>query len=168
MRLYIVRHGIAHDVGEQGIKRDKDRTLTDEGRERVALAAKGLAAIGVAPNRIATSPLPRAEETARAIWETLGGKAEFEVCEFLEPGAAVRDVLDWLGRHKPESAMIVGHMPDVATITDELVCEDGVLSLTFRKAATACVLFEYEPDVHEGELEWLLQPRILRTLAKAL
>lgn len=43
MHVYIVRHGIALDVGEQGVLTDAKRPLSEEGREKTRAAAEGFA-----------------------------------------------------------------------------------------------------------------------------
>jgi len=40
--LYLMRHGIAADLGEGGIINDEDRPLTPEGRARMKQAAAGI------------------------------------------------------------------------------------------------------------------------------
>jgi hypothetical protein len=40
------------------------------------------------------------------------------------------------------------------------------LSLRFRKGGAACLSFGGAPRVGEATLEWLLPPKVLRTLAK--
>ena len=165
MDLYIVRHGIALDVGEGGITRDEDRTLSPEGREKVGQAAGGLACLMCSPERVATSPLPRSAETARIIADVVCPGVSVEECEFLRPGAATRDVVDWLCRGGAASAMIVGHMPDVADIASELLT-DGPLDMVFKKSAACCIAFSGEPAAGQGRLEWLMQPRALRAVVE--
>jgi phosphohistidine phosphatase len=165
MKLYVARHGIALDVGEQGIQRDQDRTLSPEGRRKTQEVAEGLAAIGVRPRMVATSPLPRAQETASILAGALCPDVSVEACDFMCPGAAARDVVDWLGRSGAGSAMIVGHMPDCAEIVSELVCQTGSAEVVFKKAGVCCVSFEGSPAKGAGEIEWLMQPKQMRALA---
>jgi phosphohistidine phosphatase len=71
MDIFLLRHGIAHALGEDGSKTDADRTLTDEGRSKVRAVARALRAMDVRFDAIASSPLPRAAETAEIIAESL-------------------------------------------------------------------------------------------------
>ena len=164
MTLYIVRHGTAQRRGANGVT-DDERVLTPEGRTRTRLAAEGLLAVGCRPDCIATSPLPRAEETARIMADVLCPEAPLETRRFLEPGATAGRVVEWLQCCGRDCAMIVGHMPDVAEITAELLTGEAGLDITFKKAATCCISFRDAPALGAGALEWLLQPRQLRTLA---
>ena len=150
MELFVVRHGVALNVGETGIRRDAERTLSPAGRKKTGQVAKGLAALDCSPGRIGTSPLARAEETARILADELCPDAPFELCGFLEPGASSRDVADWMKRIEEDSAMIVGHMPDVAQIASELLCADGGLDMVFKKAAACCISFDGDPALGAG------------------
>jgi len=165
MTLYIVRHGAAQRRGAKGVTDDAERVLTPEGRTRTRLAAEGLLAVGCRPDCMATSPLPRAEETARIMAEVLCPEAPLEPQRFLQPGATAGRVVEWLQRCGRDCAMIVGHMPDLAEIASELLTGDVGLDITFKKAGACCISFQDAPALGAGSLEWLLQPRQLRTLA---
>lgn len=167
MKLYIVRHGIALDVGEQGIRSDEVRTLSPKGRSKVRQVANGLAALGIHPRRVATSPLPRAEETAKILVEVLCPNAPLEICDFLRPRAAARDLEAWLHRCGSGPAMIVGHMPDCAEIASDLVCKNGSAEFVFKKAGVCCVNLAREIETGAGRVEWILQPKQSCALAAA-
>lgn len=64
MTLYIVRHGIAVDLGKEGVTQDDDRMLNGEGRKKTRQIAKALRKLDCTPGRVVTSPLIRAAETA--------------------------------------------------------------------------------------------------------
>ena len=166
MDLFIVRHGIAQERDAPGVRRDADRTLTDEGRRRTAIAARGLRALGCAPDVIGTSPLPRAEETARIMAEVLSPDVVVEVCDFLAPGGDINDLVTWLRAADAESAMIVGHMPDVAETVVALLTKRGDVDVQFKKAGTCCLRFGGTPARGQACLMWLIQPKQLRALAE--
>ena len=67
MIVYLLRHGIAVNLGEQGTARDEERMLAPEGARKTRLALAGLAALGCRPGTIYSSPLERAVETAAPI-----------------------------------------------------------------------------------------------------
>lgn len=69
MRLYLMRHGKAEDVARQG-QSDAARALTAAGVREMSAAGRGLAALGVTVQAIATSPLLRARQTADAVAAT--------------------------------------------------------------------------------------------------
>jgi len=164
MDLFIVRHGIAGDrLAWRG--RDADRPLTPKGVERTRAVAEGLHALGCRPDRIGTSPLLRASQTADLMAEVLGPDVPVEVCSFLGMGASAREVAAWLRGLDDETVMIVGHMPGVAEIASGLLCRGASLPIVFRKAAVCCLAFDGRPGPGRARLEWLLQPRHLRGLA---
>ena len=104
MRLFLVRHAEAAK-GEP----DELRPLTETGREQARELGKQLAAGGIRPDAILTSPLLRARETAREIGRAVG--VETEADKRLAPGASPEDVrAAATGRGK--TVVVVGHQPD--------------------------------------------------------
>jgi len=67
MMLYVLRHGVAEEVGPEGT--DGSRRLTPGGRRKLRAAAAGMRALGVTFDAILTSPLVRAAETAVIVAE---------------------------------------------------------------------------------------------------
>jgi phosphohistidine phosphatase SixA len=59
--------------------------------------------------------------------------------------------------------MVVGHAPDVSTVTGRLLTR-GRIEIAFKKAAACCVSFDDRPALGSGRLVWLLQPSQLRAL----
>jgi phosphohistidine phosphatase len=165
MELLVVRHGIAQPR-EAGLA-DADRALTDKGRRRTAQAAEGLRRLGCRPDRIGTSPLKRARQTANILAEVLNQSAVVEACDFLVPGGGHEELLTWLRELEQDSVMIVGHQPDLADTVVKLLCASGTFDLSFRKAAACCVSFCESRRAGAGCLEWLMQPRQLRALSEA-
>jgi phosphohistidine phosphatase len=161
MELYIVRHGIAEERSPG--RPDAERALTSRGRRRTRQAAEGLRALGGRPERMATSPLVRCDETARIIADVICPDVPLEVQDFLAPGATARDLLQWLRGCREGSAMVVGHAPDVSAIAGGLLTREGI-DILFKKAAACCISFEDRPALGAGCLMWLLQPSQLRAL----
>src|SRR5947199_296772 len=95
-RIYLVRHGIAVPHGTPGVRED-ERPLTPEGELEIAKIASGLKRLKVKPDRIVTSPLPRARRTAQIIAKTLGREDLLEVADVLSSGSAPRAIKEWLG-----------------------------------------------------------------------
>jgi phosphohistidine phosphatase SixA len=65
MDLFIVRHGIAFDMNENGILTDESRTLTPEGRRKVAKTASAMNALGIKPAPLSPPkyPNPRSRQS---------------------------------------------------------------------------------------------------------
>ena len=74
MQLYFLRHAIAHDADEN--TSDEQRALTDKGIAHTRHTARLIKALGVKPNRLYSSPLVRARETANIVAQLLGIEVE--------------------------------------------------------------------------------------------
>ena len=109
MRIYLVRHAQAAS-GQP----DELRPLTPAGRAAARELGNRLAADGLRPDAVLSSPLLRARETAAELARALG--AEPETDERLSPGAdaaALRAVVAGRG----ETIVVVGHQPDCGRIS---------------------------------------------------
>jgi phosphohistidine phosphatase len=104
VRVFIVRHTEAA-AGEP----DELRPLTEVGREHAREVGKQLAANGVRPDAIVTSPLLRARQTGAEIGRATG--VEPEPDERLAPGADAEDVRA-AANGRGETVVVVGHQPD--------------------------------------------------------
>jgi phosphohistidine phosphatase len=116
VRVYLVRHAEAAP-GEP----DDLRALTPEGRRAARDLGERLAADGVRPDAVISSPLLRARETAGEIGRAVG--VEPEADERLGFGATA-DALRELVEGRGEMVVAIGHQPDCGRIAAEL--GDGV------------------------------------------
>jgi phosphohistidine phosphatase len=154
MRLYIVRHGEA----EPQAATDAERPLTALGASQVRALWTRLHASQPEPARIVSSPLRRAQETARivaGIWEDAPTVVEQSL---LRPETAVEQTLDWLGGEPDlDRWVLVSHMPLVALLTGRLVEGPGT-RYPFAVGAVACL--EVEVACLAGSrLLWLESPQ---------
>lgn len=160
MIIYLVRHGQAEDQSASGI--DRDRRLTNAGRERMQVIGRGLSRLQIQPDQILTSPFPRASETAQIIGEALGRSELVQEVEVLGCGSGgevqIRALLDPAWRE----VMLVGHEPELMAIAEEFT--GAGTSLRFKKGGV-CRIDLMNPMV-QGEVIWLLAPRILMALGE--
>jgi len=112
VQLYLVRHAQAAD-GEP----DELRPLTAEGRRAARELGERLAADGVRPDAVLTSPLLRARQTGAELARAAG--IEPEPDERLAPGATADDVKA-AAAGRGESVVVVGHQPDCGRIAAAL------------------------------------------------
>src|SRR2546430_17472199 len=99
MLLYLVRHGDADTPAPS----DDDRELSKKGiRVTIAMAQLLKAAEFDAPEIIITSPLPRAEQTARIMAEEFAPKAKFEINDGLRPGRDLESAMSIIASKKSE------------------------------------------------------------------
>lgn len=81
-RLYLLRHGQTEFNVKKLVQGRCDSLLTDLGRQQARAAAARLKAHGVVPDKVVSSPLGRAMDTAQLIaCELLGPDAAVELCE---------------------------------------------------------------------------------------
>jgi phosphohistidine phosphatase len=121
MRLYIMRHGPAEDSAPSG--RDYDRPLSEAGRARTTAVARELERLGERPQRIFSSPLVRARQTADIVARVLG--CAIEIRDELAPSEAAPDILREVNGPSLERILLVGHAPDVSILTAELIGRRG-------------------------------------------
>ncbi len=165
--LYLVRHGIAVNLGENGVRFDADRMLSEEGLEKTRIVACGLKQlVGGEVQRIVSSPYCRARQTADIISDVFGKAMEVELADELAAGEDVHGQLRWLRKQKAVPTIAVGHMPDLALIASFLISGGDRASVEFKKAAVAGIVFPREFAVGAGCLQWLLPPLVLRRLAR--
>jgi len=116
VRLYLVRHAEA-ERGEP----DELRRLTAAGRRQARELGRRLAADGVRPDAVLTSPLLRARETGEEIARATGAPCLAD--ERLAPGATADDVRSVVAG-RGEQVVLVGHQPDLGRIAAALAGGD--------------------------------------------
>ncbi|MBI3821275.1 MAG: phosphohistidine phosphatase SixA [Planctomycetes bacterium] len=158
MELYLIRHADAVPLGEQGVTTDEERPLTEKGNAQSESAAKALAARGVALDKIYTSPLVRARQTAEILMR-VWSKPELtlETCDLLAPGGRLRKLSKYLMKSGGAKIGLVGHMPDLSEFAGWLL-GDKKMQLDFAKAGVACIVCGELPAKGMGTLEWLVTP----------
>ena len=166
MELLIVRHAIAFERDRQRWRDDAARPLSPVGIRQSRKAAAGMKEISKAPDRLLTSPLVRARQTAQILTDVAGWPQAEEVHE-LSPGQSALAVLTLLGKDRSKRVAVVGHQPDLAALlTACLLGEDGALAVDMKKNAVACVSFEDSARAGRAVLKWLATPRMLRGLRR--
>lgn len=81
-RLYLLRHGQTEFNVKKLVQGRCDSPLTDLGRQQAGMAAAWLKAHDVVPDKVVSSPLGRAMDTAGLVaTELLGQNASVEPCE---------------------------------------------------------------------------------------
>ena len=163
MRLYLVRHGIAEPPGDNNQYEDFRRSLTPEGARKMREVALGLKGLGIEIDRIVSSPLIRAKETAEIIADVLELKAPVEYWDELTPAApAPQAVAKLEGCKNRDSVALVGHQPHLGYLAAFLVFGQESVSLDLKKGGICCLEVEQFPIQPPVPLIWFLPPKILR------
>ncbi|HEY5143016.1 MAG TPA: histidine phosphatase family protein [Solirubrobacteraceae bacterium] len=153
-QLWLLRHGEAEPHGG---REDHARALTERGIEQARAAGAALAALGIMPDVVYTSPKVRAVQTAEHACAALGltpvehsGLASgFDVADALTLAAGEED--------GDGHVLVVGHEPDFSQVVHDLT---GA-RIDMKKGGIAGVRL----DGARGELIVLLRPRELRAIA---
>lgn len=166
MEIYLLRHGIAHELGEAGAQTDAERTLSPQGKAKMRAAAEGMAQMGLTFGCILSSPLPRAYETAEIVAEKLGLKNHLTATKNLSPGFAPEKLLAEVARFSHlDSVLLVGHEPDLSHFAEHLVGSQSRNLITFKKGSLCRIDVARIPMTVPGVLRWLLTPSQLRLMA---
>jgi len=159
MDLYIIRHADAQPLGEGDIHEDSERPLTAAGQAQCGPLAAALQRQGVRLERVVTSPLLRARQTAEGLLKHLSSHPpELHTCDHLAPGGKRRKLTRFLRRLGVQSVAIIGHDPDLSLYAGWLIGSKKV-QVDLAKAGIACIHFDDEPDKKGGVLTWLVTPQ---------
>ena len=158
MDIFILRHGKAEDAG-RGLT-DAKRRLTKKGQEEIAAVTEWMISQGLRFDRIAASPLVRAQETAAIVADLLGIPEKQESWNVLVPGGDPDTVCRELGRYPEDSAMLlVGHEPLLSSLIGRIITGDAGAGIVMTKGALAKIRNFSPAGRPSGELHWLLTAR---------
>jgi phosphohistidine phosphatase len=162
--LYIVRHAKAEDRAI--FMSDFDRKLTSDGVTAAARMGRYLKGKSICPDIIISSPAPRAKDTANIIAEQTGyDLARLQLDELLFDGGpkAYLAAINALPA-STQTAMIVGHNPDVSYLAEFLthqtigsMSKGAVVAVTFEDVAWA------EVSGRTGNVSFQIGPKQLST-----
>lgn len=167
MELLIVRHAIAVERGDPAYATDDERPLTPEGIHKFRAAARGIRDLCGKLDRIVSSPLVRARQTAEILRDVVASDLDLDLSENLAPGGDYTALLEDVTKLNAERVAVVGHEPHLSGLVSYcLVGERPLAPVLLKKGAAALVLFEGSPAAGGGTLGWLLQPGALRGIGQ--
>ncbi|MFD2180215.1 phosphohistidine phosphatase SixA [Veronia pacifica] len=155
MQIYILRHGEATPFAAS----DEQRPLTEHGAEQTAIIADWLSSqLKEGIDTVLVSPYLRAQQTWQVSEKYLPAPRKVITDDGITPYGDGEDVADYLRAmisiEKPDSILLVSHLPLVGYLTSELVL--GIQPPVFSTSAVACV--DYDPETEKGKLLWLQSP----------
>lgn len=147
-------------------KKDERRPLDEEGILQVRYVGRLLANLDVQVDQIISSPLKRARQTATLVANELAFEGVVQIDDALRPEAGFEQFRAMLARYrKYDAVMVVGHNPSFTEFLSKSVSSDGAAAhIDFKKGAVARV----ELNGRTGILDWLVTPKIARTLQTSL
>jgi phosphohistidine phosphatase len=135
MQLYLLRHAEAED----GPTNDAQRALTAKGEKQARNVGKFCRSHSIIPDIILSSPLRRAEETARIFARELDVPNIVHLEEFLRPGMTAKSALLGLEKYPGKASVVfVGHEPDFSKLAGSLIGTHAE-NIHFRKATLMSV-----------------------------
>ena len=167
MDCILFRHGIAREWSDW-VGEDKDRPLTEEGREKTHQAAKGLRRLGLTPTHLLSSPFLRTQQTAEILQHVLNFSGTLQFCPELFSEASPRLLFTLLQPFPKKSVVLcVGHEPHLGHTAAFMLCGQPVHGMSMRKAGSCLIHFQGVAEPGEGQLEWWLAPSQLRSFGKS-
>ena len=167
MLIYLVRHGIAVEREDWAGEEDR-RPLTPEGRARLRLIGAGLRRLGIEPAALWSSPLTRAEETARILQDEME-LIRIDFTDRLRPEADPAALPPFLHELPADTAsvMLVGHDPHMSRSFSYLLSGGDTVAIDYKKGGVAC-LEAHSPITPGGcVLRWYATPKLLAALGEA-
>lgn len=163
MEVYLIRHGIAAD--KAAYDNDEERPLTEEGRKKTRKVAVSIRDRGLHFDRILTSPLLRAKETA-TILQDIGLSSQIEEFSNLAPDGDIQAWVSWLIQQRQatndKSLALVGHQPDLGNWAETLIWGQAQEKLVLKKAGMIGLkLPETTTPINQSQLFLLISPKWL-------
>jgi phosphohistidine phosphatase len=159
MLVYFLRHASAGQ-SQADAAEDEKRPLDKQGIVQCRDVGRLLGALGIELDRIISSPLKRAAQTASLVGGELGYASELLLDPALSPSAAYEDFRELLRRHgKLNALMVVGHNPTLSSFLS-LMITNGAFeqAVELKKGSVARVDY----DGKQATLNWLLTPKLAR------
>jgi phosphohistidine phosphatase len=167
-----MRHGEAGKRLSSDTK-DLSRPLTLEGKREVIAIAKSLKFLDIEFSLIITSPLKRAHQTASIVAMAFDYQNKIEQWDELKPEGNRIDFNRKLSEKfkQDSSILIVGHEPYLSSFISEIISKVDAVDadrghLVLRKAGLAKIRITSSHQNIQGELRWLLTPKIIKSISK--
>lgn len=161
MIIYFLRHASAGEPKSDPMKDDK-RALDDDGVEQCRLIGSALAAMDVTVDIVISSPLKRATQTGSLVGTEIGYEGKIATEKALGGSGSFADFRQMLQKYSQHDAvMVVGHNPSLSEFLSLTISgrhEDS--SFDLKK----CAIAKVDARNRTATLEWLLTPKIVRTL----
>lgn len=151
--LYFLRHATAQD--RQLPIPDAERALTDKGLRQVRAVARFCQRQGLLPQRLLSSPLVRAVETATLFSHHLPDCPRPQIVDWLRLGTPAAEAIEHLRDSvdsAPGSLWLVGHEPDLSDLISRLLGSPHPI-VQVKKASLTCITVEPRTS-QPGQLLW--------------
>jgi phosphohistidine phosphatase len=168
--LLVIRHAVAEDrkAWARAGRDERLRPITTAGAVQMRAAARGIVRITPRIDRIVSSPLTRALETAEIVAAALGRK-RVRQAEELEPERDPEALLRWLRAEGGSGTVgVVGHEPHLGTLVTWCLSKKAAMArsavVVLEKGGACLVSFDKRPRAGKGTLQWLMTPSQLAAI----
>ncbi|HDR74332.1 MAG TPA: phosphohistidine phosphatase SixA [Methanoculleus sp.] len=166
MDLYILRHGKAGTHVADQIA-DEKRPLSDTGAQEMEAIARWIAARRIPFDLVATSPMPRARQTAEIIVRACGIEQRLvewdELAQGHDPSTVIARLQAECGPDAcPSAVMIMGHEPGLSALISHIVAGHTNAGIVLKKGGMARIREVSISPAVRGQLTWLLTPGMMR------
>jgi phosphohistidine phosphatase len=166
MKIYLIRHSNAVDLGTPGYDDDSQRPLTEKGRDKMNGIASALRKLKVEPNLIVSSPYVRARQTAEILAKVLKFKKGLSFSEALIPMGNPEDMIGEINeKYSVDELVLVSHEPCISNLVATLIAGSPDISINVKNGGVCCLSAD---DLHlerRAVMEWLLTPKMLSELS---
>ena len=157
MKLFLIRHAEAIDYETESVRNDDLRYITPKGRKTSLAVFRVLKDYFIELDKVFTSPLTRAVQTAEVLAVSLKYKHDVEIANELLLNSPVSKVAQLLKRNTVFNTIaLVGHDPMMSELVKTL-SDKNELNFEFRKSGVCFI--DYNPDKGEGKFEWFYNPK---------
>ena len=162
MKVYLVRHAIAHERNRTRWPKDAARPLTAAGKQKFRKTARGLARLLPKSALLLTSPFVRARDTALILASVAKLRAPVDAPE-LASGQPARKAFALLRARGRAAIVLVGHEPNLSVfLSAALAGNHAAMKFDFKKGGAACLEFDGAHQPGRATLKWFMPPRMLR------
>jgi len=166
MNLFFLRHGVAVERGEFDYARDADRPLTPKGKKQLHAIAAAMRTMELDFDRVWSSPLVRARQTAELITANLKLNGRLEFVDELKPHGDAQKLIQKINQLKPalDKLLFVGHEPDFSELISWLVTGHTGAGFALKKGGLAKLEIEKLRPGKCALLAWLLTPAQMKLM----
>jgi len=167
MNLFILRHALASNPGEDGLPKelpDADRPLSHEGKVKLVRAAEAMRELGLKFDAVLSSPLLRARQTAQSVAKELKLKTKPVLTAHLAPDGSPKLLIEQLIETgvNSKNILLVGHEPYLSQFISLLISGSTTTAIELKKGGLAKLEVRHLGYARCASLAWLLTPKQLR------
>jgi phosphohistidine phosphatase len=160
MNIYLLRHGLAVELGSRGFARDSERPLTPKGERKLNKISQAMQALELSFDLILSSPYRRAVQTAQIVAKGVATGQKIQLSDALIPSGSPKKLIEFLNRLDPApgDVLLVGHEPYLSAFISLLVSGDPGFAVLMKKGGLCKLSAEVLRAGRCACLEWLLTP----------